>query len=578
MGPTGKSIFLVLVLAVIVFSASHSFAIKLPITQTVYLSCILNENSTAEWNGRSATINDIVVSIDGSIIAFTVELATPWEKRLYLMHPILGELTDITASLPGPVNNAFKVRSLQFNHDGSRLFFVWNWLQDIYYYEGGACQLVVEGITSADTSKPFAIDGEGTKVIFRDARWNEAQQKTIRGLFAVEIGGDPQPILDVDDLPCEDDPPISLWYTRLAFLDCAPNGSTIFFRWVIGESAYDKQSLFRLQDGGMPEMYLPEEYTQISSGLKNRIVSDTGEHILCAYRDSGEPWELVRLSSGQKTLLAKTAHLNGFAYASLLSDGSGARFFARQGFRHTVWLPGNEKRDTFSALIPGHDPFSDGFIATDLIKDFTDDFVYFAVTRPGKVDMIHRVKIGDPASDIVIDYDRLPFYTDELEPLTVVAKMDQDLGSVGIEWVGLLSLVEGREYKDWSLENPDWTNVAPISYDWKLYDDGTHGDTTANDGNFTNNTVHLQLDSGFYNANTFPCYPGIRVVKKDTTNYYRITDTYFEVTERSLCEGNDDDDSDVDGSDLVNYIEAFGQSLLTLSTFSSDFGRLNCPP
>jgi hypothetical protein len=588
MKSTAASIFIGLALAAIPFSAfSSSYNWFGWTSQRVRITCILNENSRAEWNGRSATINELVVSADGSKLAFTVDLASPWERRLYLMDAGGGGLTDISASLPGVVNSSFKVNWLQFNHDGSRLFFVWNWLHDIHYYEGGSCQLVVDGITNADTRKPFAIDEDGTKAFFRDARWNDALQKTIRGLYFVEIGGDPMPLFDVDDLPCEDDPPISAWYTRLAFLDCAPDGSALFFRWVIGESPYDKHSLFRVPDGGTPEMYLPEEHEHICSsahGLKNRIVSHTGEHFLCAYHDADEPWELVLLSSDHKTPIAKTWDPNGFAYTALLGDGSGARFFARAGFRHTLWLPTlREKRDTFSALIPGDDPFSEGFIATDLIKD-NHTYIYFALTRANNVDMIYRVK-KFPAEDNYLDfkididgYDRQPFYTDESEPMTVFAKLYGWPSLDAIEWVRLQSLVDGREYKDWHLENPLWTNVPPISYDPEFNDDGTQGDKTADDGVFTNNTIQLQLASGFYNAYPFPCYPGIRIVAKDTDHNYTLTDGVFEVTERSLCEGNTDDDSDTDGLDLANYIDTLAETLLSPFAFADDFGRRDCPP
>jgi len=43
----------------------------------------------------------------------------------------------------------------------------------------------------------------------------------------------------------------------------------------------------------------------------------------------------------------------------------------------------------------------------------------------------------------------------------------------------------------------------------------------------------------------------------------------------SICEGNSDDDHDVDGSDLAHLANAFDAS--KLEAFATNFGRTNCP-
>ena len=507
------------------------------ITQRVHLECILNEENMG-WSGRgSPYINEITASEDGGMVAFIVTLGNPWEKRLYIMYMGLNPL-DITASLPGPVDSGFKVNSLQLNHDGSRLFFVWSWLTDIYYYDGGVCQPVVEEISRAQTEKPYAINSNGTRVFFRDTRWSETQQKHISGMYYADVGGNPQLIFDYEDLPCEHDPlPCHSWYSRLKFLDCSPDGSTVFFRWVIGESAYDKQSMFKVAVGGSPEMYPPEEHDGIwPSGLRNRIVSESGDAVLYEYYDTGEPRKLFILSSGQKTLIGETTDGNGFAYLSLRKDDGSVRFYARSGFMHTIWS-GGLMRDSFSELIQSDgDPFPGKFMATDLIADgSSSNSAYFTATRSSGVDLIHKVRINRPYDPFRVEkiyYDRLPLLIDDKTPLTVYAKVAHSLGLEHIEWVRMHSLVEGVEYKDWHLVNPDWNNTPPIYYNIELYDDGSNGgDAVANDGIYTNNTIRHRPDSGFYNKYRFPAYPGIRIVAKDTLNEYAIADSYIEVRE-----------------------------------------------
>ena len=107
------------------------------ISQMVYMKCILSENRVSDWIGRGPLIKEIAASADGVKIAFTVELSDPWEKRLYEMNGDGIGLTDLTGSLPGAVDNALKVQRLNYDATGSRLFFVWNWLTDIYYYDDG---------------------------------------------------------------------------------------------------------------------------------------------------------------------------------------------------------------------------------------------------------------------------------------------------------------------------------------------------------------------------------------------------------------------------------------------------------
>lgn len=400
------------------------------ILQRIYMKCLLSENWVSDWIGRNPTIKEIARSGNGEKIAFTVEMSDPWEKRLYTMNGDGTGLTDITVALPGAVDNALKVQRLQYDATGSRLFFVWNWLTDLYYCEGGSSHLVVDGITNADTNKPFAIDDSGQKLFFRDARWNEQQHKTLRGLFAVIAGGSPQLIVDIDELPCDDDPPPSSWYSRLKLLDCSGDGNILFFRWVTGISSLGKQTMFKFEAGGSPQPYPDEEHDQIwtsAYGLRNKITNTEGDAVLVAFKDTGQPWELCTVSSAGTAFIAQTNDLNGFAFVSMdRSEPDWVRFYARFGFRHTLDRPGDWMRDTWSAHIPGADPFSGEFIATDIriFYNFGDPTVsYVAATREGgETDRIYAITVKsghDPGGLLGVDdvfYDRMPSYETSHSP------------------------------------------------------------------------------------------------------------------------------------------------------------------
>lgn len=555
------------------------------ISQVVHMKCILSENWVPDWIGRDPTIQEIAGSGNGEKIAFTVELLDPWEKRLYAMNGDGTGLTDLTGSLPGAVDNALKVQRLQYDATGSRLFFVWNWLSDIYYCEGGGSHLVVDGITSADTNKPFAMDDSGQKLFFRDARWNEQQQKTLRGLYAVTVGGSPQLIVDIDELPCDDDPPPSSWYSRLKLLDCSRDGNILFFRWVTGISSLGKQTMFKLEAGGSPQKYPDEQHDQIwtsSYSLHNRITNTTGASVLYAYRDTGQPWTLSVVSSSGSHTIARTNDSNGFAFVSMNRNPYvWVRFYARFGFRHTLDAPFDFKRDTWSAHIPGSDPFSGEFLATDIKIIWPFWVSYFAATREGgETDRIYSVTItkqADPSWSFgIVDiyYDRKPLYVDDAMPLKLFAKVNHSGGLSEVDWVYLHALMDGREYIDWKLDHPDWNNSRPFYYDPGIHDDGDFGDEEAGDGIFTNNTIRVRPDSGFYSEYGFPCYPGSRVVMRDMESNYFIADTWLKVDERSVCTGDLNGDRDVDGGDLFEFMSETNG--MTLDEFAQDFGRTNC--
>jgi hypothetical protein len=345
--------------------------------------------------------------------------------------------------------------------------------------------------------------------------------------------------------------------------------------------------MFKLEAGQSPQKYPDEEHDQIwssATSLKNRITDTTGHKILYAYRDTGQPWVLSFASGSGNSPIAETNDPNGFAFVSLDRSGTEqVRFYARSGFRHTLYDPDGGMRDTWSEHIPGGDPFSGGYLATDIQCSLMlgkRRITYYAATREAGTDRIYSVEVAEVTDPrwvfgiVDIYYDRQPLFVDDSMPLSVFAKVLHSGGLSEVHWVNLHALMDGREYIDWKLDHPDWNNSVPIYYDAGMHDDGDFGDEEAGDGVFTNSTVRVRADSGFYSEYGFPCYPGSRVVLRDMQSNYFIADTVFKVDERSVCLGDFNGDRDVDGNDLSDYMSGGGS--ITLDAFAQDFGRINC--
>jgi hypothetical protein len=368
-------------------------------------------------------------------------------------------------------------------------------------------------------------------------------------------------------------------------LDCSGDGKVVYFRWVTGVSSLGKHTMFKFEAGQSPQKYPDEEHDQIWSSafsLKNNITDTTGREILYAYKDAGHPWVLSSVSASGNTPIAETNDSNGFAFVSLNRSGTGrVRFYARNGFRHTLYRPDGVMRDTWSEHIPGGDPFGGGYQATNMSYSYMENRIaYYAATREDGTDRIYSVEVSE-VSDLdwefgIVDiyYDRQPLYVDDSTPLSVFAKVLHSGGLSEVYWVKLHALMDGREYKDWKLDHPDWNNTAPIYYDAGLRDDGDFGDEEAGDGVYSNNTIRVRPDSGFYSEYGFPCYPGSRVVLRDMESNYFIADTVFKVDERSVCLGDGNGDRDVDGGDLFDYLS--GAIGISLDAFAQEFGRTNC--
>lgn len=503
---------------------------------------ILQEEDVGQWQpGSERSVKEITTNASGSRVAFIVKLAFAADRHFYVMNGDGTGLTDITSSLPAEVSTiAIRTGTLQMNDSGSRLFFEGDpgdtAGNDIYYCDVGTmtCGPAVLGLDNVSNKKVYDINRAGTRLFFRhDAGWDPMAQKHQQGLYYANVGRAPVQIIRWDQLP--HDPTCTEYaYNRLYFLGSSGNGKRLLFTWdqdYCGDHAW---GMWSTGLGGNPVRVARETHDRVwDTGEFNllNIITNDGKKVLYQVEDKGNPEKLylVDLPTKKKTLLAKTRAANGFDSLCLSAAGGYARFYAIPGYLNTrVDLATGAKRDTLSYLIPGYDPYH-GDISTDLTANGR---YYFH--RSHVENVVHKIDTAPRNFSVVpnirrIWFDQPALLHDGTTTVTVYAKVSDAQGLDNIEWVKMRTLVEGVEYVDWKLFNPGWSNTEPLFYNPVLYDDGTHGDKTAGDGIFTNNTLKTRGDSGFYDHYTLPQDVGIRVVAKDVDSNYVIADTNLSV-------------------------------------------------
>ena len=503
---------------------------------------VLQEEDVADWSpGKDRFVSEMTTNASGSRVAFIVKLNLFADRHFYVMNGDGTGLTDITSSIPAEVSIVgVRTGTLQMDESGSRIFFEGNPgrtdYTDIHYWDVGimACNPAVEGLVNVNNKKVYDINRAGTRLFFRhDAGWDPAAQKHQQGLYYANVGGAPVQVMHWDLLP--HDPSCTReWHNNLYFLGSSGNGKRLLFTWDQDYCGDHARGMWSAGLGGYPVRVARETHDRVwDTGEFNllNILTTDGTKVLYQVEDKGNPAKLylVDLPTKKKTLLAKTSAANGFDSLCLSAAGGYARLYAIPGYLNTRVDPATgARRDTLSTLIPGYDPYH-GDISTDLTANGR---YYFHRSHVEKV--VHKIDTAPRNFSVVpnirrIWFDQPAFLHDGTTTVTVYAKVSDAQGLDNIEWVKMHTLVEGVEYVDWKLFNPAWSTTEPLFYNATLYDDGTHGDKTAGDGIFTNNTLRTRGDSGFYNRYTLPNDVGIRVVAKDVDSNYAIADTSLSV-------------------------------------------------
>jgi hypothetical protein len=534
----GTIFFIAAVLLAFAIASSAYGAYLAPIEYRQTMTVIMRDTDVNDWLPTYARhFEEIVTSAGSTNIAFLVRLDGYKDRRLYLADYDGRNLTDLSSHLP-PGININNVYNLRFSGDGSRLFFFGNYGADVIYCDvltvNHSCSTAFAGPIYGDGREPFSVDNHGTKLYFKhDTGWDDVAKKYRRGLFWASVGYSlPVELMNIDRLPGSQNTNL------LRYLGSSEQG-TLLFTWLNTDSPAPAQtSMYKVGlDSGLSLM--PDEkrqYVWDAQDLRNRLIDFNGYSALYASGTYGQPQELylLYLWYGTKELILKTTDGNGFHGGPALSPTGSIALVKTIGYNQTrINLHGMSTRDTSSHWF-GEAGCSGGELVSDITG--TDRYYYLgSACGSGDPAKIFRVdmKPGGWAqaqaphiAAITFNSRYLPF--DDTATLTITAKVrEATLTHKAVEWVKMISLVDGREA-------PEWLIADPLTYDTALYDDGTHGDAEAGDGIYTNNAIRSNSSSNFYTRYMLPHYVGIRVVAKDVDDNYVMADTKITVSEDPL--------------------------------------------
>lgn len=536
------------------------------------LTKILQESQVTGWPAGceqcSRAFSNVATSADGSKIAFTVSV---WdESHIYLVKGDGTGLSDITPNLP-EINYGLP----KLNDSGSRLFC--GVAEDVYYCDTTtlACnRAIYDGIWGGDFRKHFSINSEGTRLFFKHNAGGDQ-----RGLYYADVGGSPIQVMDIDELPCESQ---CGNMNMLAFLGASAHGNTVLFSWNRDYWGGGATGMWNIGLSGSPNREPDEEhdYVWAQQGLNNRIISSNGQVVLYHFFDYGDPAELdaVDLLTGEMTMIA---HIDPDAYVALSPGGTYARVSGANHNATHANLATGDKRDTGSYYIPEYQCLT---WLSDLTAD--DRYYFMGAQCPGHEARIYRVDMaaagtGNAPYITAVSFNAPALLHEDDVTITVEVAVGDLQGLETIEWVRLLTLVDGKESPDYPMGR------APLAFptgdpgSTLLYDDGTHGDQVAGDGIYTFDAIATRKGdydgwNTWYSHVTLPEDVGIRIIARDEDGNYYIADTLLTITDtmQPTCAGDFDLDGDVDGSDLAEL--AANPGLLDLSLFASNFGRTDC--
>lgn len=552
-----------------------------PIEYRETVSMVIDESPVWDWMPEEVRhFQEVSVSPDGSMIAFTVRLDFYMNKHIYVMNSDGTGLVDITSTLPASVReeNAQNVGRLRWNDDGSRLFFFGKYYEDLYYYDVGAGSTIpaVMGIADPDFRIPYSINAGGTQVTFKhNAGWNAALERDIVGLFTAEVGGNPVNLVDTANLPHE-----TMSVNSFAYLGAARTGNKAFFVWNQDFLAGDATAQWMyngdtVMQGDLSHTVWPDQ------GLDNNLVSADGGRVLYEniYRYGEDPMRIgyVDTDTNVFTAIAETTDLNGFGNQHISYDGTKARI-SGELYNHTVIsLDDLSMRDTGTYYFK--------MSIYDMSDMTADNRYYYILTSKNNDTATHRISVVDMAPDTFdaapqihsISFSDSVLYHNDDSRIKVQAHVTDVQGNDTIEWVILAPLVEGREQPDWPMGRGPLSFPATDVSSVVLVDDGTSGDTTAGDGMYSFNQIATR--KGYYEGmNTWfdhydlPAEVGVRIIVKDTDGNYGIADTKLMITDAVPASPDADFSVSVQDETLPLTADFIDMSSGNITTWVWDFG------
>lgn len=539
----GKLTWLVPVLGIPVLFWGMGFASAAPIVYKQTMTKILDETQFRGWptgyENYGRYFDMVADSADGSRIGFQVitRVGDAWYIHTYAANADGTGVMDLTGNLPGDVNPG-TVTFLKLDPKGERLFFrAPNVGTDanVYYFtlatQGCAFAIVPKpskdyALHGFDFRIPYSLTAIGDQIALyfkHDAGWDDVAKRYHRGIYTAMLGGMAMKVMDIDQLPGEQN------MNFLRFLGSAAKATQILFTW--NQDYYHPPASAMWKAAGPAR--LPNEvhnYVWADQDLYHHLISADGSKALYNYMDACCTSHLnqVDLSSGARSLINETGDLNGYFAPTMAPSGNYA-FFSNMGNRQTrVNLATGGQRDTFAYHFT-ESRCSGEYAVSDITAD--DRYYFLGSKCEGDIARIHRIDLApDDFSQVpnitAINFTYAGLPNNGTSRTTVMATVSDAQGLHTISRVRLQSLVNG-------LEKPEWmTGGEPLSYDWNMYDDGTHGDQVAGDGIYTNNTIRTNPYCNFYQKFNLPQEVGIRIIAQDQHHNYVMADTLLTVTHR----------------------------------------------
>lgn len=501
----------------------------------------------------------VVVSADGSKVLFTgkCEYCKPAEVRPFLVNSDGVDIKDLSEMFPSDITNRWSAwRNMLINYDGSRVFFravvERGYYDDEYLYvhdvKSSTTQLAVsmdEGFNPFGSAWRFRIDKTGDRIYLDkyDAGWDEALNKTRRGLFYAATGSSRQWYFDVDDLPCAS---YCGYLNMFVLLGVSAQNDRAFFLWNSDYSQTDGKNehtaLYYTDLNGNPTMLSDEHYTIYEGDWRG--ISDTrGSMVIYRFKhESGAPQKLalVDVASKESREVAWTSGLNGFD-AHLSPSGNYILVNGEYGDHGTYYqtllnLESGTSRDTWS-----YHMMSRWGATSNVTED--DRYYFYSIDDTEANSGLYRIDTrttGDDKAPHVhsIEFSAPALLDQEEVTISVQVTVGDSQGRDNIDWVTLLPLKEGQEKPPWSMGREPIAFPSGDPGSTRLYDDGTHGDALAHDGIYTFDSIATRKGNRdgdswntWYQHYTLPADLGIRVVVKDLDNNYTIADTTLRITD-----------------------------------------------
>ncbi len=549
---------LMLLLFFLLIPVSHAYQPAVEFQET--FNNIITEQQVSDWSpGKDRTITELAMSGDGSRVTFKVALTycqstDPICWKLYVVNADGTNLVDITPDVS-------PITYLRMNQDGSRVFFrspIIGISTDIYYCDvaGRSCNIAVqEGLRDFDFRVPYSIDSTGDNLYFKhDDGWDEVSETHRRGLYTAGTGGFKSRVMDISELPCDSE---CGNMNLLHFLGVSGSGNALLFVYNHDYWGDDATSLWSYSNGRPVQLDGSHTYVWSTQNIFGHMLSSDGSSALYTYQDKGTNGAALNLVDMETLTIIPLAYTDDYfgtpvsSMAALSPDGRYARYRG-QGYLTRVDRNDGSKRDLLSYTTKMRHSLWSG-----KVSNFSADNQRYFILNLDETSgaKLTRADINTSATGNAPAISNINFSASALlhaddSTIAISVNVNDPQGLSDIESVRIETLVEGLEEPEFYMGREPLAFPTGDPGGTLLYDDGTHGDTTAGDGIFSFDAIATRKGGydGPYAYNTFytqfslPHNVGVRIVAKDKSQNYAIVDVPLTIT---------DDAQDIIPSDQV---------------------------